>query len=189
VAGTIRGVDHDTAVGIVVTSLLGLGALLALSPETPVGLGELLFGDILGVTGSDLVLAAGLVLALGVSLAILHPRLVAVGFDRSHAAALRTPPLLADAALGVLLALTLLVAVQGMGNLLVMAVLVGPAATARLLADRIPAMMLAGSVVAVTAGAIGLIASYHLHSASGATVALALVGAFLLAVLARRRLA
>ncbi|MEY2533210.1 MAG: hypothetical protein QOF29_1120, partial [bacterium] len=82
-AGRTPAIGHDTAVAVVVTGLLGLGALLALSPETPARLQELLFGNVLGVSDGDLALAAGLVLLLAVALLVLHPRLLLVGFDRA----------------------------------------------------------------------------------------------------------
>src|SRR5436853_445099 len=58
VAGRVPAVGRDVAVAVVVSTLLGLGALLALSPDAPPGIGGLLFGDVLGVSDGDLVLAA-----------------------------------------------------------------------------------------------------------------------------------
>jgi ABC-type Mn2+/Zn2+ transport system permease subunit len=151
VAGRVPGVGRDSAVAVVVTTMLGAGALLALSQSTPPGLGELLFGDVLGVSDGDLALAGGLALAVLAALRLLHGRLLAVGFDRSSARALGASPALVDAALAVLLAAAILVAVQGLGNLLVVSILVGPAATARLVADRMPAMMAVAVAVAIAA--------------------------------------
>src|SRR3954468_21685488 len=88
VAGRTPVIGHDTAVAVVVTALLGLGALLALSPDTPAGLQGLLFGDVLGVGAGDLALAGGLTAVVLIALAVLHPSLLVVGFDRSSAAAL-----------------------------------------------------------------------------------------------------
>src|SRR3954452_16755415 len=82
VAGRVPAVGRDTAVAVVVSSLLGLGALLALSPDSPPGVGGLLFGDVLGVSDADLALAAVLAGALVVALRVLHGPLLAVGFDR-----------------------------------------------------------------------------------------------------------
>src|SRR3954470_7005712 len=96
-AGRARGVGADNAVAVVVTALFGLGALLALSPASPPGLQSLLFGDVLGVGGSDLAAAAGLGLVALVGLRLLHTRLLIVGFDRATAPALASPPV-ADAA-------------------------------------------------------------------------------------------
>ena len=130
-AGRTPTIGHDTAVAVVVTALLGLGALLALSPETPAGLQSLLFGDVLGVSDTDLALAGGLALLMLAALRLLHPRLLAVGFARSAAGALGVAPAPIEAALALLLAAAILVAVQGLGNLLVVAVLIAPASAAR----------------------------------------------------------
>jgi ABC-type Mn2+/Zn2+ transport system permease subunit len=179
-AGRTPAIGHDTAVAVVVTGLLGLGALLALSPATPAGLQSLLFGDVLGVSDTDLALAAGLALLIAVALRVLHPRLLAVGFDRTNAGALGIAPGPVDAALGLLLAAALLVAVQGLGNLLVVAVLIAPASAARLLTGRMGPMLWVSATLAVLGGAAGLYLSYYAHTAAGASIAGALIAAYVL---------
>ncbi|HWI73666.1 MAG TPA: metal ABC transporter permease [Baekduia sp.] len=183
-AARTPAVGRDTAVAVVVTGLLGLGALLALSPDTPAGLGELLFGDVLGVSDSDLALAGGLALIVLVALALLHGRLLLVGFDRLNAAALGVRPAVIDVALLLLVAGALLVAVQGLGNLLVVAVLVGPAACARAVTQRMSTMMVVAAGVAVLAGCGGLYLSYYAETAAGASIAAVIVGAYALSLAA-----
>ncbi|MGI8624516.1 MAG: metal ABC transporter permease [Solirubrobacteraceae bacterium] len=182
-AGRVPGLGRDTAVAVVVTPLLGLGGLLALSPQTPAGLGELLFGDVLGVTDGDLLAATVLGAVLLATLWAVHGRLLAVGFDRSGAAALGVRAGRVDLLLLGLVALALLVAVQGLGNLLVVAVLVGPAAIARALTQRMPAMMALAAGLAVAAGVAGLYLSYYAGTAAGASIAAVLVGAYALVTL------
>jgi ABC-type Mn2+/Zn2+ transport system permease subunit len=186
-AARTPAVGGDTGVAIVVTTLLGLGVLLALSPASPPGLGLLLFGDILGVTDSDLALAAGLVALVGAVLFLLRDRLLAAGFDRSGARALGISPTRMDAVVLLLLAAASVVAVQGLGNLLVVAVLVGPAATARRLVHRLAPMVAISVAVAVGCGIAGLYASYHARTAAGASIAAAIVLAYLVAVAATAR--
>jgi ABC-type Mn2+/Zn2+ transport system permease subunit len=181
-AARTPAVGRDTAVAVVVTGLLGLGALLALSPATPAGLGELLFGDVLGVSDTDLALAGGLAVAVLAALTVLHGRLLLVGFDRLNASALGVRPGAIDVALLLLVAAALLVAVQGMGNLLVVAVLVGPAACARAVTRRMPAMMAVAAVVAVGAGCGGLYLSYYMSTAAGASIAAVIVGTYAVAL-------
>jgi ABC-type Mn2+/Zn2+ transport system permease subunit len=180
-ASQVPAIGRDTAVAVVVTTLFGAGALLALSPSSPPGLQGLLFGDILGVSNTDLALAAVLAVVVLGALALLHGRLLAVGFDRLSAQALGVRPIVVDVALLVLIALALLVAVQGLGNLLVVAVLVAPAAAARLVARRMGPMMLASAAIAVLAGIGGLYLSYYAGTAAGASIAATLVGAYLVA--------
>jgi ABC-type Mn2+/Zn2+ transport system permease subunit len=175
---------------VAVTTLFGLGALLALSPETPPNLQGILFGDVLAVSSEDLAIAAALVAVTLAGLAILHPRLLAVGFDAHGARAIGVGAGAVEAALLVLLAAAVLVAVQGLGNLLAVASLVGPAAVARMLAHRMAPMMVLAAALATAGGLIGLYASYHLELAAGASIAgatvLISIGALALApVLAR----
>ena len=183
-AARVPRIGADTAVGIVVTTLLGAGVVLALSQQTPPGLQQILFGDILGVSDLDLALAAGLAAIVVAALRLLHPQLLAVGFDRSNAAALGARVGLIDLALMLLLAALILVAVQGLGNLLVVALVVGPAATARLVAHRMPSMMLVAVAFSLVAGVAGLYVSYYASTAAGATIAASIVALYLCALAA-----
>jgi ABC-type Mn2+/Zn2+ transport system permease subunit len=179
--GRLPGLDRDVGVAVVVTTLFGVGVLLALSPETPRAIQGLLFGDILGLTNGDLLLAAGLAVVTALALWVLHGRLLTVGFDRSSAAALGVRPGPVDVALLLLVAAAIVVAVQALGNLLVVALLVAPAAAARLVASRAAPMMAASVAIAIVAGCAGLYLSYHASTAAGASVAGMLVVAYLAA--------
>jgi ABC-type Mn2+/Zn2+ transport system permease subunit len=179
-AARVPAIGRDTGVAVVVTTLFGLGALLALSSASPPGLQGMLFGDILGVSNTDLALAGGLVVVVLGALAALHGRLVLVGFDRGNARALGVSPALVDAALLVLVAVVLLVAVQGLGNLLVVAVLIAPAASARLLARRLAPMMAGAAAIAVAGVVGGLYLSFYAGTAAGASIAAVLVGLYAL---------
>jgi ABC-type Mn2+/Zn2+ transport system permease subunit len=174
---------RDVGVAVVVTTMFGLGVLLALSPDSPPGVEALLFGDVLGPSDGDIAFAAALVVLLAVVLPLLHGRLLAPGFDRDAAGALGLRPGWTDAALLVLLATATVVAVQGLGNLLVVAVFVGPAATARNLSDRIVPTIAISAGVAVLAGIAGLYLSYYAGTAGGASVALAIVAFYLFSLL------
>lgn len=180
VIARIPGVSREVAVGVVVTTLFGLGVLLALSPDTPPGLQGLLFGDILGPSDGDLIAAAVLAVVVAIGLALIHPRLLASGFDRGAARSLGASPGAVEAVLMALLAAAIAVAVQGLGNLLVVAVFVGPAAAARQLTERIVPMIALAIGIAVLAGLAGLYCSYYLGTAGGASIALAIFAAYLL---------
>ena len=182
--GRVPGIGRDTAVAVVVTGFFGLGALLALSPESPPGIQSLLFGDILAPSDSDLVIAAILAAAVILSLIAIHWRLLAVAFDRTTARSLGTSPTAADIAVLILLAAAVLVAAQGLGTLLAVAALVGPAATARIFAHRLGSMMLAATLLGMGAGVAGLYLSYYAGVAAGAAIAGCIVAAYLLALAA-----
>ena len=182
--GRAPAIGRDTSVAVVISALFGLGVVLAFAPESPPGVQHLLFGDILGVSDLDLALAAGLAAVVLVALRLLHSQLLAVGFDRESARPLGGKPGLANVALLVLVGLATVVAVQGLGNLLVVAVLVGPAATARLLARRMVPMMALAAILALLAGVAGLYLSYYAGTAAGASVAGTMVAFYLLVFLA-----
>jgi ABC-type Mn2+/Zn2+ transport system permease subunit len=165
----------DIGVAVVVSGLFGLGGILALAPETPPRLGELLFGDLLGVTGGDLLAGAALSLGVLVALALGFRAFCATAFDRGSAAALGIRPVRADMALLALLAVTTVAAVQGLGNLLLIALILAPAAAALNLAQRLPAVLALSAALAAFAGVAGLVISYQLELAAGASVALCAV--------------
>jgi ABC-type Mn2+/Zn2+ transport system permease subunit len=176
--GRLPGLDRDVGVAVAVTTLFGAGALLALAPDTPRAIQGLLFGDVLGLSDGDLVLAAALVAVTAGVLWLLHGRLLLVGFDRASAPGLGVRTLPVDVALMLLVAAAIVVAVQGLGNLLVVALLVAPAASARLVARRAVPMMALAAAIAVVSGCAGLYLSYHASTAAGASIAAMLVLAY-----------
>ena len=166
------GVEAATAVAV--SGLLGLGALLALAPKSPQRLEELLFGDLLSVADSDLLTAALALALVAAALVALHRPLTAVAFDPQGATTTGVRAGAVTAALLVLVALSLAVAVRGLGNLLSLAVLVAPAVAVRRHARTPAQAAIAGAVVAVAAGVAGVLLSFALGLATGASVALAL---------------
>lgn len=171
VLGRTPRIGRDTSVAVVISGLFGFGVLLALSPQTPAGLQGLLFGNIFGLSVADLVSAAALAGVVLLAMRLLHGELLVVGFDRPSARALGARPFLADASLLALLALAVVVATQGLGNLLAPAVLVGPAACARLVARRLIPMMVTAFAITVLTGTIGLYISYYAGVAGGPSIA------------------
>jgi ABC-type Mn2+/Zn2+ transport system permease subunit len=180
-------VGADTGTAVAVTGLVGLGSLLALAPDAPQRLEELLFGDPLGATGGDLAAAAVLLAAGGAALVALHRPLVATSFDAAGAAALGLRPSLVRLALLGLLAAAIAVAVQGLGALLVLAVLVAPPVAVRRHARTPAAAMLAGAAIAAVAGVLGIQLSSLAGTAAGASVALVLCAAAALGAAVARR--
>jgi ABC-type Mn2+/Zn2+ transport system permease subunit len=169
------GPDAGTAVAV--TGLVGLGSLLALAPDAPQRLEELLFGDPLGVATGDLVAAALLLAAGTAALAALHRPLVSSSFDADGAAALGLRPGLVRLALLALVAISIAVTVQGLGALLVLAVLVAPPVAVRRHARTPSRAMLAGAALAAACGVAGIQLSSAAGTAAGASVALVLCAA------------
>lgn len=172
IATRIRVSDPDTAVAVVVTTLFGAGILMALAPSSPAGIGELLFGNLLGTSDAQILIsAAAMAGILGVAW-LLHPRLLAVGFDGDAGGFARISAGAINVILLVLVSVTILISVQALGTLLVAALLVGPAATARLATERLGPMIVTSALVATLAGLAGIYASFHLKTSAGASVVL-----------------
>ncbi len=139
----------------------------------------------LGVTNADLLLTAtAAALVTGVLLA-LHGSLLVCVFDPSTARALGRRPAVYDTVLLGLLALATLAAVQALGSLLVVAMLVGPAATARLVCHRVPAMMLVAGGFAVAAAVAGMYVSFHAQTGTSASVTCAVAALYVIVLGAR----
>lgn len=177
-------VGADSAVGVAVTTLFGLGTLLALSPETPLRLGELLFGDPLSVSAGDLLASAALALAALLALAAGHRTLALGGFDPTAAPSLGARRGAATWLVLALLALTTLIAVQALGNLLVVAILIAPALAALRLCTRLVPALITSAALAVFAGFAGIYLSYYAEVAAGASIALCAVATWALALIA-----
>jgi ABC-type Mn2+/Zn2+ transport system permease subunit len=183
-----RRLGSDVGVAVVVAALLGAGGLLALSPESPPRLQELLFGDLLGVSGTDLAVAGVLAGAVALVLAGGHRPLTVVGFDRGSAPSLGARPLRWELALLAVLGVTTVAAVQGLGNLLLVALILAPAAAALSVSRRLPVAIALATAFAALAGTAGLILSFHLDVAAGASVALCAVALAFLSLLAAGRM-
>jgi ABC-type Mn2+/Zn2+ transport system permease subunit len=178
-------VGSEIAVGVVVTTAFGLGAVLALSPQVPVGLDRLLFGDLLGADTTDLVTAGALAALIGGALAIGHRRLTIAVFDPVAAPSLGVRPSRVELALLALLAVAVVAAVLSLGNLLVFALLVAPSAAAMRIGRSVRVQVLLAAALGSAAGALGLAASAQLDLAAGGSVALAAVALYAVATLVR----
>ncbi len=179
--GAIR---EDTAIGILFAAALSLGVALISSIRTyATDLSHILFGNVLGVSSTDLWLAAGLGAFVLLSVVVLYKPLLVISFDPVLAATLRWPAELLRNGLLVLLALTIVISLQTVGVGLVTAMLVTPGATAYLLTRRLPVMMLLAALVGAFSSLAGLYISYYANIASGAAVVLTATACFLLAFL------
>jgi ABC-type Mn2+/Zn2+ transport system permease subunit len=180
-------IGPDAAVAVAVTALVGAGTLLALSPSVPVRLGEILFGDPLGVGTADLLASAVLALLALLALAGGHRMLTLSAFDPQSARSLGGGNAGASALLLGLLALTILIAVGALGNLLVVAILIAPGAAALRHCERLGSALAAGAAGAVGAGIAGIYLSYWADVAAGAAVAICAIAIFAVALLPRPR--
>jgi manganese/iron transport system permease protein len=177
-------IKEDTAIGILFTAALALGVALISSIRTyAVDLSHILFGNLLGVSTSDLVIASGLGLIVLLTIFILYKPFLVVSFDPVLAATLRLPAELLRNLILVLLAITIVISIQTVGVGLVAAMLVTPAATAYLLTNRLPSMMLFSAAFGALSSIIGLYISFYSNVASGSAIVLTATLFFILAYL------
>lgn len=171
---TKRGaIKEDTAIGILFAASLSLGVALISTIKTyALDLTHILFGNVLGVSNTDLLLIAVLGLVVLATIVLLYKELLVVSFDPVLAATLRLPTDVLKNVLLVLIALTVVISLQTVGVGLVTALLVTPAATAYLVTRRLPTMMVVAAILGALASIIGLYMSYYLNVASGAAVVL-----------------
>ncbi|MEE9178952.1 MAG: zinc ABC transporter permease AztB [Acidimicrobiia bacterium] len=164
--------SEDTGIGLLFVGMLGVGVILiSRTPSYSGSLTSILFGDVLGVTISDirvLVLVAVVILAVSV---LLYRHFLVLAFNEQKAQLFGFRPRLAQAALLGLITLGIVGSFQTVGALLVLGLLVGPPATAALMVRRVPIMMVTAAVIGVMSVAAGLIISYHFDTAGSATMA------------------
>ena len=178
-----REVREDTAIGVMFSGFFALGILLLSRVRSYQDLTHILFGDILGVSSTDLWIIAVVTVLVISAVVLFYKELLVTSFDPGHAVAIGLSPELVRYGLLILLALTVVAAIQAVGVVMVIALLVTPAATASLLARQLPRIMLLGAVFAVISAVVGLYASYYANVASGAAIVLTLTVLFLLAFL------
>lgn len=166
-------IKEDTAIGIVFAGMFALGiALISTVRSYAVDLSHFLFGDVLGVTSGNLwTIGIFTTLVLLVIIAF-YKEFLTVSFDPILATTLRMPVRVINTGLLILIAITVAVALQTVGVALMVAMLVTPAATALLMTNRLPRMMVLASTIAGFSGLVGLFLSYYLSIASGAAIVL-----------------
>jgi manganese/iron transport system permease protein len=174
-----RRLREDSVIGVLFVAAFALGVvIIAQAPGYAGSLQQFLFGSIAGVDDGDLV-AVGVVTVVVLAVcAWLHPELVSVGLDREGARAQGVRVFWVDLALYVLIALSVVVSVQTIGNVLVLALLVTPAATARLLTSRLGVMMVLAPVIGAVGAFVGLYVSWTWDLPTGAVVVLTLTAVF-----------
>jgi ABC-type Mn2+/Zn2+ transport system permease subunit len=176
-------VGHSGAVGVVLIAFFALGVVLVGAYRVrSADVGATLVGNVLGASSADVLLSAGLVVALIVVLRVLFWPLVFSSFDPGSAKGLGLPIALLEIVLLVMVASLAIVGVRVAGVILTTALVVVPAASALRWTRRLrPAMILAGAI-GVAAGLVGLMISYYSPVAPAAIMVLALTGIFALSI-------
>jgi manganese/iron transport system permease protein len=176
-------IKEDTVMGIVFSGMFGFGLVIFTKVETDQHLNHILFGNVLGVTMRDLIETA--IVAGGTLAIVLIKRrdLLLYCFDPNHARTIGLPVQVLHYGLLVLLALTIVASLKAVGIILVIAMLIGPGATAYLLTDSFERMLVIAAAVALASALIGTIVSFHIDGATGACIVLVQTLFFVLAFL------
>jgi ABC-type Mn2+/Zn2+ transport system permease subunit len=182
--GRLRG---DTAIGVLFAGMFALGIFLF--SQIPNYVGDLfgfLFGEVLGISDGDLLAICILGVLVLATVAVLWKELLYSTFDPLGAAAAGLPVVRLDYLFLALIAMTIVVSLQAVGIILVVAMLVTPAATGQLVATSFARLVIVAIAVGTIAPILGLFISYWLDAAAGATVVLVETAVFLIVLIAVR---
>ncbi|ASW54791.1 anchored repeat-type ABC transporter permease subunit [Plantactinospora sp. KBS50] len=179
-----RRLREDSVIGIFFVAAFAVGiVVISRAPGYAGSLQQFLFGSITGIPDSDLYVVAGTGVLLMLTTFLLHRGFVTVSLDRETARALGLRVFWLDVALYVLVTLAVVMAVQTIGNVLVLALLVTPASTARLLTERLAVMMWLAPSIGAAGALVGLYLSWSWDLPTGGTIVLTLAVVFLAACL------
>ncbi len=175
-----RRIKEDSIIGVFFVGAFALGiVIISRAPGYAGSLQQFLFGSITGSPDEDLYVVGLNGIAIGAVLFVLHGALVAVSLDREMARAMGLKVLLLDVVLYVCVTLAVVISLQTIGNILVLALLITPAATSRLLTDRLGLMMLLSPAIGASCAAVGVYLSWSYDLPVGGTIVLVLTAAFL----------
>ncbi len=172
-------IKEDTAIGIIFAGMFALGvALISMVRNYTADLSHFLFGDVLGVSRSGLMLTAVFGVLILLVIVAFYKEFLLISFDPILAATLRLPIRWLDYMLITLIAMSIVVSLQTVGVTMMVAMLVTPAAAASLITRRLSRMMVIAALIAVFSGIVGLYLSYYLNIASGAAIVLTCTAVF-----------
>lgn len=181
---TRSGIKEDTAIGVIFASMFALGiALISTVRSYTVDLTHFLFGNVLGVSNSDLWLTGGFGALVIITIAAFYKEFMVISFDPVLAKTLRLPINFLNNLLLLLIAVTIVLSLQTVGVALMAAMLVTPAAAASLLTRRLPVMMVLAATIGAISAIVGLYLSFYVNIASGPAIVLVCTTFFLLAFL------
>ena len=181
------GVSEDTSIGIIFAGMFALGlVMLSKAAGVTVSIEDLLLGQVLGASRTDVLVSLGLTFLVIAGLVVFHRQLVYTTFDPVGAKVVGIRTDFVDYVLLALLALVIVIGIQAAGIVLVMAMLITPAATAYLLARRFVEVMILAALVGTISAVVGLYLSFHADLPSGPAMALVATGLFGIAAIARK---
>lgn len=183
-----RRLKEDSIIGVLFVAAFALGiVIISKAPGYAGSLQSFLFGSITGIPDKDVYVVGITGAVLLAAVLLFHKELVAVSLDRESSRAAGLPVLWLDIALYVMVSVAIVISVQTIGNILVLALLVTPAATARLMTEKLPTMMLLSPLLGIFAAVTGLYLSWSLDLPAGGTIVLVSTAIFLLVLISSPR--
>ncbi len=181
------GLSSDTAIGLLFVGMLALGVIMVSRPSdaTNGDIIRILFGEILGIRGSNIVVLVVAAVIISACVALLYRPFLLLCFDPEQADVSGFPSRRYHAIMLVMVAATVVVSFQAVGTLLVFGMLIAPASAGALLARRIWAMIAWAVGIGATSVYVGLLVSYHYDTSAGATVVFVTVCAFFVVLIAQ----
>ncbi|MBE9136021.1 metal ABC transporter permease [Nodosilinea sp. LEGE 07088] len=176
-------IKADTAMAITFSTFFSLGITLLTLLGSRVSLEQLLFGDILSINAADVWQIAAIAALVLIGVGLFYKELLFVTFDPLGAEALGLPVHRINIGLMAAITLAIIAGIKTVGVILVVALMIGPAATAYLLVTELHWMMLLGAALGVLFGVVGMYGSYYLDIPSGPAIGLTVFAGFLLALL------
>jgi len=175
-------VKADTAMALTFASFFALGVTLLTILNSSLDLEDLLFGNILSITLGDIREMLAIAIAILLSIKLFYKELLFFTFDRQGAEAIGLPVKGLNLGLMAGITLTIIASMKAVGVILVIALMVGPAATAYLFVKELHWMMILGAIFGAIASTLGLYLSYYLNIPSGPAIALTVFAGFTLAL-------
>lgn len=184
IISTRSQLKEDTAMGIVFSAFFALGITLitVIQKDNKIDLNHFLFGNILGVSSAEVVNTLIIAVVVVAVVCIFYKELLFYTFDRLGAQAVGLPVHLLDLGLMILIGLTIVASLKAVGVILVLALLITPAATAYLLVNRLHQVMLLGVLIGISSSVAGMYLSYFYNLPSGPAIVLVTSGIFILAL-------
>lgn len=174
-------IKSDSSIGIVFSAFFALGVLLIAKAQTATNLEQILFGSVLYIQTSDMVMTLIIGGVILLTVILLYKELLVSTFDETMAKAYGLPTKIIHYLIMILLTIATVASLQTVGVVLVVAMLVTPAATAYLLTNRFWVMLILSSIIGSFSSVIGLYISFNYNLAPGAIIVLVATGFFLIA--------
>lgn len=183
---TRQNVRQDSAIGVIWALGMALGTLfIFLSPGYVPELTSFLFGNVLTITSTDIILFAAYLVVLLAFFAVFYPQILLCAFDPDFAATRRLKVSAINLAMTIMIAICIVLTIRLIGIMLLLSLLTMPQMIAEMFTNRFHHMMIISSLVSIACSVLGIFCSYWIAVPASATIVLTLVAAYAVARIIR----